>query len=73
MCWLLAQLIIGFFSSFFLLRLFTVPMKKTRAIKQSIFLDVYGSNTHTIIVLGKNGKKDIIVVLNVFLPSFFLL
>jgi hypothetical protein len=32
------QLIIGFFSSFFLLRPFTVLMKKTRAFKQSIFL-----------------------------------
>ncbi len=40
---LLAQLIIGFFS-FFLLRPFTVLMEKTRAVKQSIFLDVYGNN-----------------------------
>ena len=44
MCLLIAQLIIGFFS-FFLLRPFTVLMKQTRqavrAIKQSIFLDVY--------------------------------
>ncbi len=39
----LVQLIIGFFSFFFLLRPFTVLIKKTRAIKQSIFLDVYGS------------------------------
>ncbi len=37
MCLLLAQLIIGFFS-IFLLRLFTVLMKKTRAVKQSIIL-----------------------------------
>ncbi len=48
MCLLLAQLIIGFF---FLLRPFTVLMKKTRqavhAVKQSIFLDVYDSNTQT--------------------------
>jgi len=39
MCLLLAQIIIGFF---FLLRPFTVLMKKTCAVKQSIFLDVYG-------------------------------
>ncbi len=42
MCPLLAQLIIGFFS--FLQQPFTVLMKKTRVIKQSIFLDVYGLN-----------------------------
>ncbi len=45
MCPLLAQLIIGFFS-FFLLLLFTVLMKQTRqvvrAVKQSMFIDVYG-------------------------------
>ncbi len=41
MCPLLAQLIVGFFS-FFLLQPFTVLMKKTHAVKQSIFLDVYG-------------------------------
>jgi hypothetical protein len=45
MCPLLAQLIIGFFFLFFLLQLFAVLMKQTRqavrAIKQSIFLDVY--------------------------------
>jgi hypothetical protein len=45
---LLAQLIIGFFFVF-LLEPFTVLMKQTRqaewAVKQSIFLDVYGSNT----------------------------
>jgi hypothetical protein len=46
MCLLLAQLIIGFFS-FFLLWPFTVLMKKTRAVKQSIFLDVYVFNTLT--------------------------
>jgi hypothetical protein len=38
MCPLVAQLIIGFF---FLLPPFTVLMKPTRAVKQSIFLDVY--------------------------------
>jgi hypothetical protein len=40
MCPLLAQLIIGFFSvfCFFLLRPFTVLMKKTLAVKQSIIL-----------------------------------
>jgi hypothetical protein len=42
MCPLLAQLIIGFF---FLLQLFTVLMKKTHAVKQSIFLDVFGLDT----------------------------
>jgi hypothetical protein len=46
MCLLLAQLIIGFF----LLPLFMVLMKQTRqavrAIKQSIFLDVYENNKH---------------------------
>jgi hypothetical protein len=45
MCPLLAQFIIGFF----LLRPFTVLMKQTRqavrAVKQSIFLDIYGSET----------------------------
>jgi hypothetical protein len=45
MCPLLAQLIIGFFS-FFLLWPFTELMKQTRqavhAVKQSLFLDVYG-------------------------------
>jgi hypothetical protein len=41
MCPLLAQLIIGFF---FLLRPFTVLMKKTSNVKQSIFLDVYAKN-----------------------------
>ncbi len=49
MCPLLAQLVIGFFSFFFLLRLLTVLMKQTRqsvhAIKQSIFLDIYAFNT----------------------------
>jgi hypothetical protein len=48
MCPLLVQLIIGFFFLFFLLRPFTVLMKQTRqavrAIKQSIFLDVYGTS-----------------------------
>jgi len=47
MCPLLAQLIIGFlgfFSFFFLLRLFTVLMKKTSDVKQSIFSDVYATN-----------------------------
>jgi hypothetical protein len=44
MCPLLAQLIIGIFS--FLLQLFTVLMKKTRAIKQSIFLDVYEADNN---------------------------
>jgi hypothetical protein len=43
MCPLLAQLIIAFF---FLLQPFTVLMKKTRAVKQSIFLDVYGWYEH---------------------------
>jgi hypothetical protein len=42
--------LIAFFSSFFLLRPLTVLMKKTRqpvrAIKQSIYLDVYGYNIH---------------------------
>jgi hypothetical protein len=33
---------------FFLLRPFTVLMKKTRIIKQSIFLDVYGPNIQKI-------------------------
>ncbi len=42
MCPLLAQLIIGFFSVFLP---FTVLMKKTHAVKQSIFLDVYGLGT----------------------------
>ncbi len=46
MCPPLAQLIIGFFS-FFLLRPFTVLMKKTRAVKQSIFLDIYGYHCAT--------------------------
>ncbi len=51
---LLVQLIIGFFS-FFLLQPFTVLMKQTRqavcAIKQSIFLDVYG------LTLDRDGEK----------------
>ncbi len=45
MCPLLAQLTIGFFS-LFLLQPFTVLMKKTRAVKQSIFLDVYGTGPY---------------------------
>jgi hypothetical protein len=43
MCPLLAQLIVGFFS-FLLQQPFTVLMKKTHAVKQSIFLDVYENN-----------------------------
>jgi hypothetical protein len=49
MCLQLEPLVIGFFSFFFLLRPFTVLVKQTRqavlAIKESIFLDVYGCIT----------------------------
>jgi hypothetical protein len=49
MCLLLVQLIIGLF----LLRPFTVLMKQTHAIKQSIFLDVYAITTKKMICLSK--------------------
>ncbi len=45
MCPLLAQLIVGFFS-LFMLQPFTVLMKKMCAVKQSIFLDVYGTGPY---------------------------
>jgi hypothetical protein len=68
MCPLLAQLIIGFFS-LFLLRPFAVLMKKTRAVKQSIFLDVYELMALTtclvclISIAGGGSKKAKNVVL----------
>jgi hypothetical protein len=55
MCPLLAQLIIGFFS-FFWLQPFTVLMKQTRAVKQSIFLDVCGLYRHNIKKIQINFK-----------------
>jgi hypothetical protein len=57
MCLLLAQLIIGFFSFSFLLRPFPVLKKKTRAIKQSIFLDVYGPNLGSNVFFSKRLYK----------------
>jgi hypothetical protein len=57
MCPILGQFIIGFYSFFFLLRLFTVLMKQTRqavrAVKQSIFLDVYGITNEL-----RDGKRE---------------
>ncbi len=65
MCPLLAQLIIGFFI-FFLLQPFTVLMKQTRqsicAVKQSIFLDVYGPKSKGVEICAHcylSGRWDI--------------
>jgi len=55
MCPLLAQLIIGFFSLFFAAAIYSAN-EKTRAIKQSIILDVYES--HLLGIYEKTYPKD---------------
>ncbi len=42
----------------FLLRLFTVLMKKTRAVKQSIILDVYDFDRLAILNVNKNDVSQ---------------
>jgi hypothetical protein len=54
MCLLLAQLIIGFFSSFFAAAVYSTNEANKAGLKQSIFLDVYEQN-----VLDINAGKQL--------------
>ncbi len=65
MCPLLAQLKIGFFSSFFVAAVYSTNEANKGGLKQSIFLDVYGSiveqkkiNENNKKILGLLHRKD---------------